>query len=242
MLKFLRYLLVGIVILTLMFLGLFVIVFRPKNVKNSDYFAPRLGAIALRILGIKIKFKNKKNFVKNRPCIFISNHQSNIDAWTIAAALPSGAITMGKKAILYLPIFGPFYYLCGHLLINRSDKVGSKAMMKKVASFLKNQQLSLWIMPEGTRNRGKGILPFKKGPFHLAIDSGLPIVPICISSYSKSFNLDKWHSGTISIEPLEAISVKGLSAEDVAPLAEKSRQILMDGVNKLDQEVMRVNG
>lgn len=242
MLKYFRYLLVGIVILTLMFIGILFIVFRPKNVKNSDYFAQRLGRLALRILGIKIKFKNKKNFVKNRPCIFISNHQSNIDAWTTAAALPSGAVTMGKKAILYLPIFGLFYYLCGHLLINRSDKVGSKAMMRKVASFLKNQGLSLWIMPEGTRSRGKGILPFKKGPFHLAIDSGLPIVPVCISTYTKSFNLDKWHSGTILIEPLEAISVAGLSSEDVTALVEKSRQILIDGVEKLDQEVMRANG
>ncbi len=242
MLKYLRYLLAGTVILGIMFIGLFFIIFRPKNVKNSDFFAPKLGRLALALFGIKFKVINKNNFLKNRPCIFISNHQTGMDIWTIASVLPKGAITIGKKGLLYVPIFGLFYYLCGHLLINRKDKVGSKKMINSLSNFLKNNQLSLWIMPEGTRNKGKGILPFKKGPFHLAIGSGLPIVPVCISTYTNSFDLNKWRAGTILIEPLDAISVEGLGSEDVTPLLEKSRQILINGIDKLDQEITHANG
>jgi len=225
-----------------MFLGFFVAIWRPKNVRNSDLLANGLGKIALAILGIKYKIKNQKTLLKSRPCIFISNHQSNIDAWTIATCLPSSGITLGKMAILFIPIFGQFYYLCGHFLINRKDKVGSKTKMNNLVSHLKENKLSLWIMPEGTRNKGKGILPFKKGPFHLAIGAGLPIVPVCISSYDKSFNLNKWHSGTILIEALEAIPTQGLGSEDVTPLAKKSREALIAGVKKLDDKITHGNG
>jgi len=188
-----------------------------------------------------MKVKHGSYFLKNRPCIFISNHQSNIDTWTLAANLPKGSITLGKKSILYIPIFGAFYYLCGNFLINRKDKISSKAMINNLVTYLKENQLSIWVMPEGTRSKGKGVRPFKKGPFHLAIGSGLPIVPICISSYEKSFDLNKWKSGTILVEPLEAISTKELSVEDVSSLAEKSRKIIIAGVEKLDQEIMRAN-
>ncbi len=62
---------------------------------------------------------------------------------------------------------------------------------------LQHKDTSIWVFPEGTRNLGKGLLPFKKGAFHMAIAAGVPIVQVCVSNYVTHMRLNRWNSGDV---------------------------------------------
>lgn len=242
MLKFIRYFITLLVIFLFSILAFFVSVIFWKRPFLNDYVAPMFGKTAQFILGIKNVFKNPKMLNQRRPCIFISNHQSNIDAWTITANHPGKTVTLGKIELLYLPFFGWLYYLLGHILINRRNKMGSRETLAKLSEQLLKKNLSIWILPEGTRNKGRGLLPFKKGPFHLAISTQLPIVPVAISSYHKNLNFNKIKSGTVLFKALPLVETKGLGSEDVDALAQKCHDIIKAGVEELDQELKLSDG
>ena len=64
------------------------------------------------------------------------------------------------------------------------------------------RRLSIWMFPEGTRSRGRGLLPFKTGAFHTAMQAGVPIVPVVASSYANQIDLNRWDNGEVLIEML----------------------------------------
>lgn len=242
MLKYFRYSLAGFIILIYSILTTIIATIFWKKPKVNNFVAPIFGKTVQFILGIRNVFKNPEMLNQRRPCIFISNHQSNVDAWTITANHPGDTITLGKIEILYIPFFGIMYYLLGHILINRKNKMGSVETLNNLSKQLLDRKLSIWILPEGTRSKGRGLMPFKKGPFHLAINSGLPIIPVAISSYHKNLNFNKLHSGTVLFKALPLIETKGLTQEDVSSLAKKCHDLLKVEIEKLDEEIKLAGG
>ncbi len=115
--------------------------------------------------------------------------------------------------------------------------MGSRETLNQLSQQLLEKKLSIWILPEGTRSKGKGLLPFKKGPFHLAIDSGLPIIPVAISSYHKNLDFNKWRAGTVLFKALPLIETKGLTHEDIEPLSKRCHDLLKEEIKKLDEEI-----
>lgn len=175
---------------------------------------------------------------EHRPCVFISNHQDNLDIFAGAMALPPRTVSIGKRDILFIPFFGLYYWLSGNILINRSNKRKAFETMDVAANTIKNKNISVWIMPEGTRSRGRGLLPFKKGPFITAIKAGVPIVPVAWSNYIiEGVNLNKWHSGTIIMQALPPIQTAGLKVEDAGMLKDQAYDIMKFAIEKLDAEV-----
>ena len=109
--------------------------------------------------------------------------------------------------------------------------------MDVAASKIKKNNLSVWIMPEGTRSKGRGLLPFKKGPFITAIKAQVPIVPVAWSNYSQVIDLNKWHSCTILAEALEPISTEGKTMDDVNELKDRAFEIMKRAIERLDLEI-----
>ena len=91
-------------------------------------------------------------------------------------------------------------------------------------------------MPEGTRNKERGLLPFKTGAFRTAIDAGVPIVPICFNSYGRTANLNKINAGTIACQILEPIQTTNLVKTDAAKLAKDCFDLMSATIEQLDQE------
>ena len=89
-------------------------------------------------------------------------------------------------------------------------------------------------MPEGTRSRGKGLLPFKKGAFFTAINSQVPIIPLCFSSWDDNINLNKIKSGVIKISSLPPITTKGLSKSDLTNLLNTTYEQMSNKLTKLN--------
>lgn len=190
--------------------------------------------LAIPLLGIRVKVEGVEN-LDQRPCVFISNHQNNLDLVAMGNICPPRTVTLGKKELLLIPVFGLVYWLCGNILIDRGHKRKARKSMEKVTSAIRDKNISVWIMPEGTRSRGRGLLPFKKGAFRTAVDASVPIVPICFNNYHSSLELNNWFSGTIHCRVLEPVETQGLGREDVDHLMEKSFSLMSECIKELDE-------
>lgn len=91
------------------------------------------------------------------------------------------------------------------------------------------------MFPEGTRSRGRGLLPFKTGAFHAAIGANVPVVPIVCSS-TEHVKLNRWDNGVVIVEVMPAVSTDGLSKEDVRKLSDECRTMMEQKLNELNAE------
>ncbi len=215
------------------FIGVLVGILRPFNPDNIRIVSLLIN-FGRYILGIKIEIKNREIMDQLRPCVFISNHQDNLDIFPGAFSIPDKTVTIGKRSILLIPFFGLFYWLSGNILIDRKNKKRAFHAMDEASKAIREKKISVWVMPEGTRSRGRGVLPFKKGPFITAIKAQVPIVPIAISSYSRTLNLKKWKAGVILIEVLPPLFTTGKSLEDANQIKDEAQKLIAEAVTKLD--------
>ncbi|MGZ3809199.1 MAG: 1-acylglycerol-3-phosphate O-acyltransferase [Bacteriovorax sp.] len=236
MLKILRVIFTTLWVMFACILGILVGIFRPFNPKNVKV-ASDLVSFGRRFLGIQIDIRHREILDPARPCVFISNHQDNLDIFPGSFTLPDNTVTIGKRSIILIPFFGLFYWLSGNILINRKNKKSAFETMDVAANAIREKKISVWIMAEGTRSKGRGILPFKKGPFITAIKAQVPIVPIAISSYTKRLDLNKWKAGKILIEVLPPIQTTGLKIEDSSQIKDEAFQLISEAVKRLDLEI-----
>lgn len=145
---------------------------------------------------------------------------------------------VAKKELFYAWPFGLAAWLCGLIFIDRLNSGRAKDSINKAATQIKQDQVKLWIFPEGTRKNTGEIHPFKKGAFHVAVSAQLPILPVVYSPY---YFLDDRHrtfdSGNVIISALPPISTEGLTMEDIDSLMERVRQCMVDEFMKMSKEV-----
>lgn len=240
MLKYLRFLLSAIHIFVVTVIGQIFSLFRPFNSSNLYYFS-RMISWVTQILGIKFRLINEHYIPKGKPVVYISNHQHNIDVMVCSIFLPKRAVSIGKMAILYVPFFGTFFALTGNILINRKNKQKAYQTLDKAQIALTQKNTSIWIMPEGTRSGDKGVQPFKKGAFLLAINAEVPIIPISISSYSKYVDFNRLRGNKVIAQIHPPVSTQGLSIDDAITLADKCYEIIKNGNQELDDMIFEEN-
>jgi 1-acyl-sn-glycerol-3-phosphate acyltransferase len=222
-------------------LGTLFCIFRPFNPSNVLPFA-RMTGLGTKILGIKFQLINRHNFYLKKPFVAVSNHQHNIDVIFCGAAVPPRTVSMGKKIIKYFPLFGQFYWLSGNILIDRANRKSAFNTIDKSTEALRSNSTSIWIMPEGTRNKGNGIKKFKKGAFVAAINAGVPIIPVSISTYVKFVNVKKWNAGKVAMKIHDPIETTDYSLNDWDKLANKCHQIVSDGIDEIDAQIEKELG
>lgn len=237
MLNILRQIIFYISLLLIGLLGFFISLAKPFHPNNVFYFCRIFGKFASTLMGFKVEIQNHEIFEKHKNFVVISNHQDNMDIIVCSHAVPKGCVSLGKKSIKWVPLFGQFYWLSGNILIDRSNKRKALASMNLIKEKLTNPKsnMSIWIMPEGTRSKGRGVLPFKKGAFITALNTGLPIIPVAISTFEKSIDLNKWSPGTMKMRVLDPIPTAGLTKEDLPELMEKCRNQLIENIEELDK-------
>jgi 1-acyl-sn-glycerol-3-phosphate acyltransferase len=114
-----------------------------------------------------------------RSCVYVANHQSQFDVPALALAMPSDFRMVAKRALLYVPIFGWALWLAGFVFIDRSDRERAIRSLDRAARRLR-RGTSIIVFAEGTRSTDGRLLPFKKGGFVLALQAGVPVVPVSI--------------------------------------------------------------
>ncbi len=235
MLAVIRIILLALFVVVTAVVGLTICLFRPFHRNNVGLFSRWYGS-ASKLLGVEVEIRRDPAIAKQMPCVFLANHQNNYDLFTISGALIPGTVTIGKKSLKFIPFFGQLYWLAGNILIDRNNKSKAVGAMQGAVDKIKQQQLSVWVFPEGTRSYGRGLLPFKTGAFHIAQQAQVPIVPICMSTTCGNIKLNRWNNGKLIIEFLPAVPPAELNAP-ARQLAEQFHQMMKTKIAELDAEV-----
>jgi len=233
-LKLIRYIAITLLVVMSLLVVLTIALFRPFSDKNSYLFARMIGPLGLRLLGVDYEIVGREYLAGQDPCVYIGNHQTNFDIFIVCSFIPPRTISLGKRELFWIPLFGLFFWLSGNILVNRGNRTKSLQSMEKVKHHLSQGKLSIVIMPEGTRSLGRGLLPFKKGAFHTAAYTGVPIVPFCVTSWDPHINLNKWKAGKLIIKGLPPIKPAGSSPKDVEALLHHSRTLMEKEINQLN--------
>lgn len=125
------------------------------------------------------------------------------------------------------------------VFINRSSSKEARAAFSDAVKTIQNDKQSVFIFPEGTRSYATEprMLPFKKGAFHLAIQAGVPVVPIVVGNYSRLLDVKnmRFESGTIPVSVLEPVSTEGMTGDDVVDLSAKVQRAMEDELIKVSK-------
>jgi 1-acyl-sn-glycerol-3-phosphate acyltransferase len=133
----------------------------------------------LRIGGIRWKVIGYDKLDLSRHYIFMSNHVSNLDPPLLVPLLPHRVTVLVKKELFRIPIFGKAMRLADFVPVDRRNREAAIASIREAEETVR-RGFHMVVFPEGTRSRDGRLLPFKKGPFYLALETGVPIVPITI--------------------------------------------------------------
>lgn len=149
--------------------------------RDAQNFSTSLfGDLAGILIGMKLNVRGEENIWKQRPAVVIMNHQSKADSIVMTKLLRQDVAGVGKKEIAESPILGKVIEYAGTVLIDRKNAANAIEAMKPLIKVLQEEKRSVIIAPEGTRTLTPKLAPFKKGPFHLAMQAGVPIIPVVI--------------------------------------------------------------
>ena len=138
------------------------------------------GDIATALTGCELEVAGEENLWTSRPCIFVFNHQSKADVMILAKLIRRDMGGVAKKEIRDTPVIGKLMELAGTVFIDRANAGSAIKAMAPLIDAIKIDGKSIVIAPEGTRTLSPKLGPFKKGAFHMAIQAGVPMVPIVI--------------------------------------------------------------
>ena len=174
--------------------------------------------------GVPLKVTMHGELDPRQPYVFMANHISTVDIWALFVALPVKVRFIAKKQLGQIPLFGWAMAAGRFIFIDRQNPLAARRSIDQAAARIRSGS-SVAIFPEGTRSRDGHLGPFKKGGFHLAITSGVPIVPVGIRGAHEVMPRGSWilRRGPVSVEIGAPIPTAGLSSSDRNALLEKVR-------------------
>lgn len=187
-----------------------------------------------KVMGLKVVVRGREN-VPDTPCIYIANHQNSYDLMTICKACMPGTFVIGKKSLVLIPVFGWLFWLSGNVLIDRQNSAKAADTLSNTIEKIRKRAISVWFFPEGTRSRGRGMLPFKTGAFRIANKLNLPIVRVCASDLQHKIKLNRWDNGTLLVDISKPISMD--DSKNVKEWSVAFREHLLEDFNRVNAEV-----
>ena len=158
-----------------------------------SFFIVRVG---FRIAGIRVLAEGLEHIPAGKACIFMANHVSNLDPPVLTSAIPGRTSVFYKKSLSKIPILGYAMRLAEFVPVSRGGDVEAARESARLATGVLAQGIHITTFVEGTRSRDGRLLPFKKGPFYLGMESGAPCIPVSISGTEKMM-----HKGSSRVLP-----------------------------------------
>ncbi|MDZ7587826.1 MAG: HAD-IB family hydrolase [Parasphingorhabdus sp.] len=194
------------------------------------------GDLATAISGVELDVHGEENLWTARPCVFIFNHQSKADVMIMAKLVRRDMGSVAKMEIRKTPIIGALMEFSGTVFIDRANSRDAiKAMQPLVDAILVDRK-SICISPEGTRTLTPKLAPFKKGAFHLAMQAGVPIVPIVIHNASDVAPKNEFvmRPAKVRVDVLAPIATKGWTKAELNRQVIAVRQLYLDTLGQND--------
>ena len=199
-----------------------------------------VGDLGTAMAGIRLAVKGEENLWTDRPAVFTFNHQSSADLFIMAKLLRKDARAVAKKELKMTPIIGQLMTAAGVIFVDRSHREKAIEAMKPAVEALKNGT-SVAIAPEGTRSYDYTLGKFKKGAFHLALQAGVPLVPIVIMNAHDAMprGSNVFRPTAVEVKVLPAVPTHGW---EVKNLDEHVREFRALYLKELGQEEVILEG
>jgi lysophosphatidate acyltransferase len=201
---------------------------RRLRIHAGNLYGHVVGPFVTWLAGTRASIANRDR-IEHRPAIYVTNHTSALDIFVAMWLAPVGTCGVAKKELARVPFFGWAYKLSGHLLVDRGDREGAIQALKSIADVVRKHGLSIWIWPEGTRSKDGRLLPFKKGFAHLAIATGLPVIPVIVHGAHERWpgRSTRLVPGTLEVDVLEAVNTDDWRADTVEQHVEHVRELFL---------------
>lgn len=181
----------------------------------------------LRMAGVRIRVVGRERLEAARNYVFMPNHTSNLDPPIVLLALDRDVRMMAKASLFRIPLLGRALALAGFVPVVRDDRERAVEAVETAVQEV-GRGRDFVIFPEGTRSRDGRLLPLKKGPFYLAVDAGVPVVPVAIRGTAGLLpkGSRKILSGEVEVEILEPIPIEQRGSRMRSELRERVREVL----------------
>jgi 1-acyl-sn-glycerol-3-phosphate acyltransferase len=208
-----------------------------KGLTRKGQVFRRLSKIYSRVLfgafRVRVVLRGIERIDPQQGYVFMANHTSIADPLAVAIAIPHPLHFVFKREFARVPVFGWVLLSLGQIMVDREDREQAKGALAAVASGLSGNN-SVIIFPEGWVSRDGTLQPLKKGGFHLAIQTGLPIVPLRIEGAREVCppgGSGHFHPGVVTVEVFPPIPVRGGTEREIPVLMESVRRVLLSGGN-----------
>jgi 1-acyl-sn-glycerol-3-phosphate acyltransferase len=178
--------------------------------------------------GARLEVEGQENVDPKRPTIYVGNHQSTIDIPAHFVALPVNFRFVAKKQLQWVPGVGWYLWLAGHVFIDRSNRESAISSLERAARKIRGGT-SIFLYPEGTRAGDAGVMPFKKGPFALALKARVPVVPVTIEGSGTVMPKNSWNikPGPVYVKIGKPIDTTTFAEDDREGLAKAVRDVII---------------
>ena len=200
----------------------------------------------LKLSGVKVKLTGREHLHEDQPYVFVSNHNSYLDAAPLFAFTGRRMGAIAKKELLKAPILGYSMGFVNVMAIDRSNRDRAVETIKTATDRLRSG-VSIMVCPEGTRAQPGEMLPFKKGAFHMAVEAGAPIVPIALKNSDALMGKgtgEAW-PGTIEMVMMPPVDTSWVKTdEDLDALVQQIQNTIMRerGITKLSVRQPKTTG
>jgi 1-acyl-sn-glycerol-3-phosphate acyltransferase len=181
----------------------------------------------LFITGVKLKIEGIDNIDGSKSYIFVANHQGYFDIPVLYAGLGSTLSFIAKTELFRIPFFGWGMSAVGCINLNRKNPRRARLSITRAVSVLKKNNISLALFPEGTRSASGSVGEFKRGSFTLALEAGVPVVPVAICGTRKIHR-----KGSFRISPATVRLVVG------APIFPQSERLDKEQLAAMTREII----
>ncbi len=181
------------------------------------------------IFGVKIQCRGFEKLPAEGRWLFVCNHRSGFDALANAWALRKHDVAfIMKPAIMKIPIAKPFLHHACFMAIDReSDREALKTIIR-ATRLIKAEECSIAVYPEGTRNKGDGLLPFRNGAFKIAQRGNVPVVVAVCRGADKVLRRFPFHHSTVEIEICSVLSAEEISGLSTTETGDRVREIMLE--------------
>jgi len=188
-------------------------------------FARVMAWLVTRPTGVRLTIIGRERVGRHRPCVYASNHQSQIDYPIVGHIFPDDALVMASQ-IGDWPFMGMLFRSSGSIALDRDVPVRAAAALDEAERAIREDGLSVWMFAEGTRGKIPGKLgPFKRGAFRLAARTGVPVIPVVISPLKPETDLRgrRLTPHDVTLQVLDPVYANGPTREDEDELRDEVR-------------------
>jgi 1-acyl-sn-glycerol-3-phosphate acyltransferase len=189
------------------------------------------GRAVLRLLRVEVRVRGAEN-VPRGPAVYAANHSSTLDILIVFGHLPVDFRIVHKRSVSWIPVLGWAIVLGGHVPIDRSHPFRARRSLARAAARIRSGT-SVAVFPEGTRSPDGRVRRFKRGSFALALEAGVPVVPVSLAGVKDvvPHGIPSVRPGRVDVVLHPAIDVTGRGPGDAEALAEETRTIVESGVS-----------